>query len=114
MVNAGVGRTNGSYSGTVDLQNPPDTSCGCGEFDPEAVAQTILNTLLEGRAYVGISTQMFPVGELRGNFPTATAAGEPGPTLNPVPLPAGAWPAIATMACAVAFRTLRTRAKHAK
>jgi hypothetical protein len=108
VVSAGVNRTTGSYSGTLDLQNPPDMSCGCGEFDPEEVAQTILNSLLQGHAYINLRTQAYTNGEIRGNFPVATAAADqPGPT--PVPLPPAAWPAIATVAGFAAIHFARTR-----
>jgi len=106
VVQSGVGRITGSYAGTLDLGNPPDMSCGCGEFDPEEVARKILGALLDGHAYLNLRTQVFQTGEIRGNFPAAAAAGEePGPT--PVPLPPGAWPAIATVAAFAAVGWLR-------
>jgi hypothetical protein len=109
VVTSGVGRITGSYSGMLDLQNPPDMSCGCSDFDKETVAQTILNSLLQGHAYLNLRTQAFTNGEIRGNFPVATAAVEPGPTPNPVPLPPAAWPAILTAAGFAAFHAVRAR-----
>ena len=111
VVTAGVGRITGSYSGTLDLQNPPDLSCGCDEFDPKEAAMKILGALLDGHAYVNLRTQTFTNGEIRGNFSVATAADEqPGAT--PVPLPPAAWPALATVAgfAAVHFARARRRA----
>ena len=111
VVNAGVGRITGTYSGMLDLQNPEDMSCGCEEFDPAEAARKIMEGLVDGRAYLNLRTNSFITGEIRGQFP-ATAAGEPGPSPNPVPLPPGAWPAIATVAGFAAFRTLRTRRRR--
>ena len=117
VVSSGVGRISGSYSGTLDLQNPPDVSCGCDEFHPEEAAKKIMAALLEGHAYINLRTQAFLTGEIRGNFPAATASGEPGPTPNPVPLPPGAWSAIGTFAVLGtlhAFRTRRNRNERAE
>jgi hypothetical protein len=108
VVTSGVNRITGSYSGTLDLQNPPDLSCGCDEFDAEKAAQTILNSLLQGHAYINLRTQAYTNGEIRGNFPVATAA-DAGPGPTPVPLPPAAWPAIATVAGFAAIHFARTR-----
>ena len=106
VVTSGVGRITGSYAGTLDLADPPDVSCGCSEFDPEEAARKILAALLDGHAYLNLRTQAFQTGEIRGNFPAAVAAGEePKPT--PVPLPPGAWPAIATVAAFAAVGWFR-------
>ena len=109
VASAGVNRTTGSFSGTLDLQHPPDISCGCTDFDEEAAAQKIIGALLDGHAYLNLGTQAFPAGEIRGNFPFAAAVGavDPGPSPNPIPLPPAVWPAIVTCAVFLALHAVR-------
>ena len=73
----------------------------------EEAARKIIDALVNRRAYVSAGTSAFPGGEIRGNFPAASAAEGPGPT--PVPLPPGGWAMVATGAGLGAARVARNR-----
>lgn len=67
ILDAGVDRRDDSHTSQIAL-DPLATECTSADGTQMMAAPGTLPCLLEGRGYVNVHTEVFPMGELRGNF----------------------------------------------